>query len=390
MKMLLGKVDQVFHNMLLKGEKEIIRVQPIELIKNLLFYIAQPECDGPKSQAIKTAYRLEQFIPSAENQANNISGPNQELLKTVSEAVKADIEEVKSTLEVYVSGDAANTALLENIPKELHVISDTLAMIGLGPQRQLIESQITMIAKVVKGDEPPESEKLLAMAAELIQIDQALDLMQKGQFHQQGEEANSATASRNFEMDNMLSGVVTAALDNIQKIKGAILDFIKDTTKEENIEFCKVLLQEAKGALNLLDENRTVSIIEGLIQYLENLELSEFMEGSHLDQLSQVVVSLEYYLEAVGEHRSDADSILDFADSQLQLLLENKTHKEAIIDGQHDGMLIDDEVEEIDEASLADVDLRNMEVDIQDEAADELIELDGATEIGTPFPEVSE
>ena len=30
-----------------------------------------------------------------------------------------------------------------------------------------------------------------------------------------------------------------------------------------------------------------------------------------LDALSQVVVSLEYYLEALGEHRSDASGILD-------------------------------------------------------------------------------
>jgi chemosensory pili system protein ChpA (sensor histidine kinase/response regulator) len=43
-----------------------------------------------------------------------------------------------------------------------------------------------------------------------------------------------------------------------------------------------------------------------------------------------VVVSLEYYLEALGEHRSDADSILDFADSQLQELLSSMPEKPAV------------------------------------------------------------
>ncbi len=393
-KMLLGKVDQVFRSMLLKGEKELIRVQPIELIKNLLYYIAQPECNGPKSQAIKTAYRLEQFLPSSEDQeASSIAGPNQELLKTVSEAVMADIEEVKSALEVYVNGDISNTELLENIPQELHVISDTLAMIGLGPQRQLVESQITMISQVVEGKEDADSEKLLAMAAELIQIDQALELMRKGQFVQSGEEVASTDTSRNFEMENMLSAVVTAALDDIQKIKGAILDFIKDTDKEENIDFCMTLLGETRGALNLLNESKAVSMVDGLIKYLEHHNIDEFLQTSRLNQLSQVVVSIEYYLEAVGEQRADADSILEFAETQLLLLLEDQELREDVADGENeelDNLVIDegsDEVE-IDEATLADVDLNNMEVDLQDEAppvefmqADEELELSDVTEI---------
>ncbi|MBT4448682.1 MAG: hypothetical protein HOC92_03165, partial [Gammaproteobacteria bacterium] len=399
-KMLLGKVDQIFRSMLLKGEKELIRVQPIELIKNLLYYIAQPECDGPKSQAIKTAYRLEQFLPSSENQStSNIAGPNQELLKTVSDAIKADIEEVKSALEIYVSGDVTNTQLLESIPAELHVISDTLAMIGLGPQRQLIESQITMITKVVEGEEEADSEKILGMAGELIQIDHALDLMRKGQFVHEGEEVTSTTVSRNFEMDNMLSAVVTAALDDIQKIKGAILDFIKDTSKEENIEFCKTLLQETRGALNLLNENKAVSITDGLLQYLENHNIDEFMQSNRLNQLSQVVVSIEYYLEAVGEQRADADSILDFAETQLQLLLEGELKRTDAVDGEFDdqeNLLIDDsDAVEIDEKSLVDVDLSNMEADLQDEAPDiELtepdseVQLDEITEIEIPVVEI--
>ena len=393
-KMLLGKVDQVFRSMILKGEKEIIRVQPIELIKNLLFYVAQPECDGPKSQAIKTAYRLEYFLPSPEDQAaSSISGPNQELLKTVSEAVQADLEQVKSSLEVYVNGDVKNTSLLESIPRDLHVISDTLAMIGLGPQRQLIEAQIDMVSRIVEGSEEPDSEKLLAMAAELIQIDQALELMQKGQYHQTGEEATSATASRNFEMDNMLSGVIAAALDDIQKIKSAILDFIRDSSKEENIEFCSQLLNETRGALSLLNEDRATSVVDGLIEYLRNQDVAEFMVADHLDQLSQVVVSIEYYLEAVGEQRSDADSILDFADTQLQLLLEGKAQHDALIEAEQQALgnlLIDNEDEE--EIEEIDPDIAGIEVSFGSEetdsvdstTSDELADLDDITEIEMP------
>ncbi len=180
-KNLLGKVDALFRVILIIGERGLLQRQPVDLIKNFLYYIAQPACDGPKTQAIKTAYRLEQFLPGEASRSelfDNIARPNQELLKTVAEAMKTEIESVKSTLEIYVNSDPPNVELLKDIPQELHTISDTLAMIGLGQQRQLIESQIISVNEILDGDQHGTEERLLSMAAELIQVEHALDLMQ--------------------------------------------------------------------------------------------------------------------------------------------------------------------------------------------------------------------
>ncbi|MCZ6796450.1 MAG: Hpt domain-containing protein, partial [Gammaproteobacteria bacterium] len=323
-KNLLGKVDALFRVILIIGERGLLQHQPIELIKNFLFYIAQPECDGPKTQAIKTAYRLEQFLPSEANRSkvlDNIAGPNQALLKTVAEAMKVDIETVKSTLEVYINGDLANIDLLKDIPRELHIISDTLAMIGLGQQRQLIESQIISVKKIIEGEQPGIEETMLSMAEELLQVEQALDVMQKRPPVDDEQESSESDISRDYELEGVLFAVVTAALDNIQKTKTAILEFVKDSSRSENIELCVALMEETRGALVLLNAHRAVVVIDGLLQYLKGHDIVEFMDSNRLDALSQVVVSLEYYLEALGEKRGDANSILDFADAQLEALL---------------------------------------------------------------------
>ena len=325
-KNLLGKVDALFRVILIIGEGGLAKHQPIELIKNFLYYLAQPECDGPKTQAIKTAYRLEQFLPSESARSkvlDNIAGPNQALLKTVAEAMRADIEAVKSTLEVYVNGDLGKVELLNDLPQEMHVISDTLAMIGLGQQRQLVEAQIETVRQIVSGETRASEEHLLSMAAELLQVEQALDQMQKRASVEPPK--TEADISRDYEMDNVLIAVVTAALDDIQKTKNAILEFIKDPNKSENIDLCVTLMEESRGALELMNQPRAVAVVEGLLAYLRGYDIVEFMEASRLDALSQVVVSLEYYLEALGEHRSDADTILDFADVQLQELLAHVT-----------------------------------------------------------------
>ena len=358
-KNLLGKVDALFRVILIIGERGLLRRQPIELIKNFLYYIAQPECDGPKAQAIKTAYRLEQFLPSESARSevlSNIAGPNQALLKTVAEAMKADIEEVKSTLEVYVNGDLNRVSALKDLPQEMHVISDTLAMIGLGQQRQLIEAQIEVVKSILNGDRAADEEQLLSMAAELIQVEQALDQMPKRQPSPPAEESSEADASQAYQIDSVLSAVVTAALDDIQKTKSAILEFIKDSSNTDNIDLCVALMEESRGAMQLLDQPRAVEVIDGLLTYLKGYDIVEFMEASRLDALSQVVVSLEYYLEALGEHRKDAEHILDLADTQLKELLANVRIKQ---EGEETQMLElvtdDDEAKQGDDSALDDL-----------------------------------
>ncbi|MDH3537621.1 MAG: Hpt domain-containing protein, partial [Gammaproteobacteria bacterium] len=347
-KNLLGKVDALFRVILIIGERGLLQRQPIELIKNFLYYIAQPECDGPKTQAIKTAYRLEQFLPSESARSevlDNIAGPNQALLKTVAEAMKADIEAVKSTLEVYVNADLAKVGALRELPQEMHIISDTLAMIGLGSQRQLIEAQIDVVKDIVEGRKAADEEQLLSMAAELLQVEQALDQMQKRQPLRDEQPRSETDVSRDYELDNVLTAVVTATLDDIQKTKNAILDFVKDSSRGENIDLCIALMEESRGALLLLNEHRAVAVLDGLLSYLKGYDIVEFMEASRLDALSQVVVSLEYYLEALGERRSDAATILDFADAQLQKLLSG-VHLRSGADEEQDLVVVDESAEE--------------------------------------------
>ncbi len=161
------------------------------------------------------------------------------------------------------------------------------------------------------------------MAAELLQVEQALEQMSKRQSNRAEQPRSESDVSRDYELDSVLSAVVTAALDDIQKTKNAILEFIKDPQRSDNIDLSINLMLESRGALQLLEQHRAVSVVDGLLTYLRGYEVSEFMQSAQLDALSQIVVSLEYYLEALGEHRSDASSILDLADTQLKGLLAN-------------------------------------------------------------------
>ena len=334
-KSLLGKVDALFRVILISGERGLLKRQPVELIKNFLYYIAQPECNGSKAQAIKTAYRLEQFLPSESARSevqDNIAGPNQALLKTVAEAMKTEVERIRSALEfyVYVNGGLSQIDALKDLPQEMHVISDTLAMIGLGEERQLIEAHIESVKQILTANQTVDREQLLSMAAELLQVEQALDQMSKRQSERTDQTRTEPDISRHHGQDSTLSTVITVALENIQKTKTAILEFIKYPERSENIDLCITLMLESSSAIQVFEQQRVIDVVDGLLKYLRGYQIDHFMESSHLDSLSQIVVSLEYYLEALGEHRNDAEGILDLADHHLQMLLASlDSHREA-------------------------------------------------------------
>jgi chemosensory pili system protein ChpA (sensor histidine kinase/response regulator) len=323
-KNLLSKVDALFRALLVMGERGLLKRQPIALIKNFLYYIAQPECDGPKCQAIKAAYRLEEFLPNDvdRNQLlNNTMGPNQGLLKTILEAVSNDVKVLKKTVEKVVDGDLIDVQKLRDVvPRELHIISDNLAMIGLGEQCQIVEAQIITVEKIQNDALKPDHEKIRAILLGLVQVEQALKKMQKLQ-SKVAVARLEVDALSVFELDNVLGAIVIAMLGDIEKIKRAILDLVKDPSCSENLELCVTLMAQLRGALLMLNKVRAVALMDALLECLNNYDMVEFSDDNRFDLLFQVVVSLASYLEALGEDRSDADSILDMADNQLSKLL---------------------------------------------------------------------
>ncbi len=62
-KSLLGKVDALFRVILIIGERGLLKRQPVELIKNFLYYIAQPSVMAPRHRRSKQHIDSSNFCP---------------------------------------------------------------------------------------------------------------------------------------------------------------------------------------------------------------------------------------------------------------------------------------------------------------------------------------
>ena len=322
-KNLLSKVDALFRALIAMGERGLLKRQPIALIKHFLYYIAQPECDGPKCQAIKMAYRLEEFLPNEvdRNQLlDHTKNPNQGLLKTVLECVSRDVKALKNTAEMFADRDLIDVQKLQDVSREMHIMSDTLAMIGLGEQCQIVEAQIMTVKKIQNDALKLDYEKIRTVVLELNQVEQAIEKMQKLQPKVSAEQL-SVEALSVFELDNVLDTIVFAMLGDIKAIKRAILKLVKDPSCRVSLELCTSLMTQLRGALLMLDKLRAVALMDTLLEYLNGYVTVELADVNKLDSLFQIVVSLTSYLEVLGESRTNGDMILDTADNQLSTFL---------------------------------------------------------------------
>ena len=322
-KNLLSKVDALFRALIAMGERGLLKCQPIALIKHFLYYIAQPECDGPKCQAIKMAYRLEEFLPNEvdRNQLlDHTKNSNQGLLTTVLECVSRDVKALKNTAEMFADRDLIDVQKLQDVSREMHIMSDTLAMIGLGEQCQIVEAQIMTVKKIQNDALKLDYEKIRTVVLELIQVEQAIEKMQKLQPKVSAEQL-SVEALSVFELDNVLDTIVFAMLGDIKAIKRAILKLVKDPSCRVSLELCTSLMTQLRGALLMLDKLRAVALMDTLLEYLNGYDTVELADVNKLDSLFQIVVSLTSYLEVLGESRTNGDMILDTADNQLSTFL---------------------------------------------------------------------
>ena len=104
-KRLLGLADREIRRLYEQGETRYAQVPPIELLNNLLYYVARSTTAGPRVAAVRSSFRLNELLPvddSVEQERENLSAPSVKLMHTVAAAIREDLTRVKDVLDMFV------------------------------------------------------------------------------------------------------------------------------------------------------------------------------------------------------------------------------------------------------------------------------------------------
>ena len=331
LKLLLGQVDRQIKKLVDGGEELLLGEAPTDLVKNLLYYVANASSEGALISQIQDAFALQSLLPNQndlDSARESMSGLNEDVMETVSAAVKEEMARIKDEMDLFVRGEEHDASQLQPLVAALKKIADTLGMLGLGVQRNVIIEQSESIDDLAAYGVEPEEDTLLAMARAFLFVESALDdiaTAQKAANQAQAEKAIESMQSGNLpdsEFKQLLSAVISEAKTDMARVKDAIVSFINSPWEHEQLEDVPKLIIQIRGSMVMLSLERASKLITACNSFIVNelIDKKDIPNQGTLDTLADSITSIEYYLEALDEDRPDRDSILDIAQRSIEKL----------------------------------------------------------------------
>jgi len=318
-KMLLGQVDRQLR---LAIDDSAIRA-PTELLKNLLYYVAKSGGATPRLQAVKELYRLDESLPGeamVNEERARMTGPDRDAMKSVVDALCEELARVKDALDLFVRKSDAekNVAELTAQVPVLKQVADTVAVLGLGQPRRILQEQIDVIDRIGADGGIPQDSALLDIAGALLYVEATLTgMVAEKPIGQQKGQASEFFA--NDQLNEAQGAVLRESRSTLEKAKDAIIEYIASQWNPANLQSIPALIDTVRGSLFILQLTRPAEILAGAGRYVSE----RLLAGQHrpdwqeMDTLADVITSVEYYLERIANDTHGGDNILDIAERGL-------------------------------------------------------------------------
>lgn len=324
-KNLLRDLDKELKLLQKGGSKALTDFTSDDLLKNLLYYISSSDANTDAIGKIKEAYKLNQMSPlskAASEDQPDILPVDSATLQAVASAIREEFAQIKEKLDDCLHGAQANENL-DFIQNALQRVNDTLAILGVGELRQMVNNSVIAIANIRHQDGPSTNEQLLEIAHGLVDIETRLD---------SALSATHSSDANTYHLDEAQSAVLDECRNGLEKSKDAIVDYIATQWDIEKLKSVPEHMRQVRGNLSILSLTKASDILSACILYIEKqlIDLEVKPKWQQLDSLADVIASVDYYLEFMSAAKENDESILDKAEKGLAFLGVNKGTVEPI------------------------------------------------------------
>ena len=327
-KRLLGLADREIKRLYEQGPARYCQTPPVELLNNLLYYVARSQSTGPRISAVRQSFRLDELLPvdqAVEEERDTLSAPSVKLMQTVGVAIREDLGKVKDVLDIFVRRGSGQPAELAPQVAMLRKIGDTLGVLGLGELRASILEETEQLDAISANRMPVDDGALLSIASTLINVEDRLDasLMRMIMPQRQANVArpgDEPAASEEFLP--VQAAVLRECSINLARIKETISHNVSGTLDVAALDHWPELMRGIKAGLLMLSRKRAASQVEELATAMHRVMQpgGANLPPGYLDRLADALVSLEYYMDALQAGRSEPHYMLDNAQRCLDLL----------------------------------------------------------------------
>ena len=328
-KMMLGQVDRTLRDLTTNGAASLNEPAPTDLLKNLLYYVAKAEVDSPRIRNVKARFRLEDALPSDDlvtAERERMTGPDAEAMNSVVMALSEEITTVKDALETFVHNGEQDAAQLQPQTVTLKQVADTVAVLGLGQPRKLVEEQLGVMEDIVGGKRPADRDLLMDIAGALLYVEATLAGLTGSERQGSG---GDEPATMPGHVGQAMDAVLRECRAGLEEAKDGIVEFIASQWSTEHLTPVPERLNAVRGGLEVIQLNRPAVILRQCVRYIEEQLLEADQprpDWRSMDTLADAITSVEYYLERLSDDPETSDDILQLARASVDALgypLEN-------------------------------------------------------------------
>jgi chemosensory pili system protein ChpA (sensor histidine kinase/response regulator) len=322
-KRLLGHVDREMRRLHELGEPAWAGTPPVELLNNLLFYVARSRSAGPRVAAVRASFRLDEVLAASEPADlgdDTLSAPSVRLMKTVAAAIREDLTRVKDVLDIFVRKGATQVDDLAPQLEMLRKIADTLGVLGLGALRGRVQGEIESLAGIVDRRVPPDDTTLLGIAAALIEVEDSLDSQLVRLILPESATAQEpAGEPTDAEFRLVQDAVLRECIVNMARIKEAITQALGAPAEAQGLDQVPQLVRGITAGLLMLGRQRAVEVMERVGRALGGILRPDpdGLPAARLERLADAIVGVEYYMEMLQAGRPDPWPMLENAERGL-------------------------------------------------------------------------
>jgi chemosensory pili system protein ChpA (sensor histidine kinase/response regulator) len=331
LKRLLGQADRQIKTLYELGEARYCEDPPVDLLNNLLYYVARASTGGGRIAAVRASFKLTELLPvddSIEQERESLSAPSVKLMRTVAAAIKEDLSKVKDVLDIFVRRGGGRSDELAPQLELLKKISDTLGVLGLGELRQRVQEEISGLSDIVTDGRTPPEESLIKVAGVLLSVEDSLDDQLVRLILPAAAEASSGElpADRDLEFKLVSEAVLRECIVNLARIKEAVSIAVQKPGDfpPQGLDNVPQLLRGITAGLLMLGKGRAVELMDAIGVHVRKLiePGAPAPDAIRLERVADAIVSIEYYMETVQSGRSDPWYMLDNAEMCIKTLAD--------------------------------------------------------------------
>lgn len=324
-KRLLMRVEKYTREIVYVGKVATDKDAPDSLFKDLIYLLYRSGSASPEVAEILKAYQL---APSEypevmmETHRKRLYGPGADVLKSLSDALQEELNQLKDKLDIVERGIEPDIAELSTIAASLESLSNTLLMLDLKQLSGLAKSEAGKLRSWEAEKRLPSNDELYVLADAVLSIEEAaMQMVTRGITSETDALADVKVSKREESPYRREAMIVVAdeARSALTLAKRAITAFIESDYDKMHLANLPATLHGIWGGFKMLDDPDAASVLQRVAVSIQGklLDEREPPSMSVLEALADALTSLEYYIESIGTRDDRNMDLLKLAESSL-------------------------------------------------------------------------